>query len=307
VLAQVDLIHHVSDHEWPWAWTKVHLWGMDVTIMSSAIAGMIVVAIVLIGVILPLARRRLKHNADAPAGADNLLEVLIIFVRDMIARQALHDKAYDFLPYLLTLFVFLLGNNLLSIVPLESLTQLIGLPLAGAAPTAIASVCVALGLTTLVTILLMGLKKQALRCRHTRGWPILMCYAASPFLWAISLSPPISGTIGRIMSLPLAILELIGVFAKCFALMVRLFANMMAGHVLLGVLMMFILQTLSGFLREATPHVFYVAPLCILGSVAASILELLVAGLQAYIFTFLTAMFLGLYVEGHGDDAQNAH
>jgi len=307
VLAEVDLIHHVSDHPWPWEWTRTQLWGMDVTLMSSAIAGMIVVGIVLAAVIIPLARRRIRSKHEIPTGAQSVVEVIIVFVRDMIARPALHDMAYEFLPYLLTLFVFLLGNNLLGIIPLEPLTNLVGLPSMGATPTAIASVCIALGLTTLMTIVFMGLRKQALRCRMERGWPMYLCYMASGFLWAKSLSPPISGTLGLILGVPLALLELVGVLTKCFALMVRLFANMLAGHVLLGVLMMFIMQSLAGFLREATPHVFYVAPVCILGSVAASILELLVAGLQAYIFTFLTAMFLGLYVEGHEESPEKTH
>ena len=110
--------------------------------------------------------------------------------------------------------------------------------------------------------------------------------------------------VGKILCVPLAILELVGVVAKCFALMIRLFANMVVGHILLGLLMMFIIQTLVTTYETAMDptvpnniHFFYVAPICVLSSVLVDFLELLVGGIQAYIYTFLTAMFLGLYAE----------
>ena len=113
----------------------------------------------------------------------------------------------------------------------------------------------------------------------------------------MSLSPEIPGVMGRVLAFPLAALELIGAVAKCFSLMVRLFANMLAGHALLAALMMFLLMALKSMIEDGTGHLIYVGPVCVLGSVAVSLIELLVAGLQAYIFTFLTAIFLGLYVE----------
>ena len=116
-------------------------------------------------------------------------------------------------------------------------------------------------------------------------------------MWIKSLSPEMPGAIGAILMVPMMLLELVGVVAKCFALMVRLFANMISGHTLLAMLMMFILKALAVMLRDKAPHLLYVAPLCVLGSVLVSLMEMLVAGLQAYIFTFLTAMFLGIYVE----------
>ncbi|MCJ7542983.1 MAG: F0F1 ATP synthase subunit A, partial [Phycisphaerae bacterium] len=92
-------------------------------------------------------------------------------------------------------------------------------------------------------------------------------------------------------------LELVGVLAKCMALMIRLFANMLSGHTLLALLMMFILQALEA----QVARVFFVGPFCVAASVIVEVMELLVAGLQAYIFAFLTAIFLGLYVESsHG-------
>ncbi len=93
--------------------------------------------------------------------------------------------------------------------------------------------------------------------------------------------------------MPLGLLEMLGVLAKCMALMIRLFANMLSGHTLLAVMMMFILQALE----TQVVRVFYIGPFCIAASVAVEVMELLVAGLQAYIFAFLTATFLALYVE----------
>ncbi|MFZ1991333.1 MAG: F0F1 ATP synthase subunit A, partial [Alphaproteobacteria bacterium] len=133
--------------------------------------------------------------------------------------------------------------------------------------------------------------------------PMWLCALISPVLWIASLTPPVPGLAGVILAVPLALLELVGVLAKCAALMIRLFANMLSGHVLLTVLMMFILQAL----QTQVVHVFYVGPFCIAASVVVQILELLVAGLQAYIFTFLTAIFLALYAESsHGAEEPRA-
>jgi F-type H+-transporting ATPase subunit a len=91
----------------------------------------------------------------------------------------------------------------------------------------------------------------------------------------------------------LAILEIISLISKCVALMIRLVANMLAGHSLLAVFLMFILVAIDGNLKSLA----YVGPLSVLGSVFVSLIELLVAALQAYIFTFLSAIFMGLYME----------
>jgi len=144
---------------------------------------------------------------------------------------------------------------------------------------------------------LSGLARVAQDCRRRRNWPGWLCGALSPVLWLRSLSPSIPGVTGKILAIPLALLELVGAVMKCFALMVRLLANMLAGHALVAVLLMFVLQALAAMLADESYRLLYVGPICILAGVAVNILELLVAGLQAYIFTFLSAMFLGLYAE----------
>jgi len=291
-LASGNLIEHVTDHPWPGC--SIEVFGMKITYMSSGIASMIIVAILLLLLVPIFARRR----QAVPRGGRNVMEITVLFVRDMIARPALHDRAYDYLPFLLTVFVFVLGCNLLGMAPIGPIAQAIGLghmPI-GATATSIPTVCAALAFLTLMAIVGSAFYRRAVHEREHRRWPMAMCMLAAPVTWFLSLSPPLPGATGRILLLPMALLEFVGMIAKCFALMVRLFANMLSGHTLLAVLMMF---ALDGAASAMTENLAYagISAVCIVGSVLINVLELLVAGLQAYIFTFLTAMFLGLYVE----------
>jgi len=285
-----QLLRLISDRPWPGC--QVQLWGMTITWMSSGIASMLLVGILLVVVVISLARRW----RPAPTGAANVLEILVVFVRDMIARPTLKDEAYRFLPFLLTMFLFILGMNLFGILPLEPLTELTGYPVGGVA-TSIPAVCAALASISLLSIVFLGLRHQAIVARRRHAWPMWVCWLASPLLWFLSLSPRLPGKAGIVFVLPLAGLELIGALAKCFSLLVRLFANMVSGHTLLALLMLFFLEALAIAIRGGGYHVGYVGPFVIAGSVVVNLLELLVAGLQAYIFTFLTAMFLSLYGE----------
>lgn len=281
--------------------------------MSSAIASMLLVAVVLCFLLLRLGRK-VKIGKNVQVGkTGGFLEVIVLFVRDQIAIPALGSKAYTFLPMLLTLFVFVLGMNLIGLLPLEALCRIIpgNHYLVGTTPTVVLSVCAALAGMTLGTIFVMGLWRAAQRLREKKGWPMILCLLSSPVTWFVSFSPDVPGAVGKVLLIPLAALEFIGAIAKCFALMVRIFANMLAGHFLLAVMMMFIVQTvLASYESILNPalenkiHAFYIAPVCIIASVLLDLMELLVAGLQAYIYTFLTAMFLGLYVEHSMDEKQ---
>ena len=125
-----------------------------------------------------------------------------------------------------------------------------------------------------------------------------VCLVLSPLLWVGSLAPKVPGVAGVLLWPLLTLLEFLGVLSKCFALMVRLFANMTAGHMLLAVLMMFVLQSLHGPLQA----LLGVGVVCILASAVMSLLDVLVAVGQAYILTFLVAIFLSLYTteSAHG-------
>ncbi|MDP7288810.1 MAG: F0F1 ATP synthase subunit A, partial [Phycisphaerae bacterium] len=151
---------HLSDQPWPGC--QIVIGGMTVTWMSSAIATMILVALGLIAVLLPIARRR----KDVPSGAHNALEVITVFVRDFIARPALRDedKVYKFLPLLLTLFVFILGMNLIGLAPIATISAWVRWHITflqdrpvGATPTAVLTICAALACITLLSIMLSGL------------------------------------------------------------------------------------------------------------------------------------------------------
>jgi F-type H+-transporting ATPase subunit a len=281
-------VNQIADHPWPGC--QVQVFGVTVTLMSSCIAAMVLAGVVLLALVLPLARRR----QAVPHGAAGVLEVVVYFVRDMIARPALHEEAERYMPLLLTLFLFILTVNLVGILPLEAISELTPVvPRVGGVATAIPTVAGALALLALSTIVLTGLRYQARLFHKRTGVPWVLCAILSPGLWVAGLAPSLPGWTGRLMAVPLGLLELLGVLAKCMALMIRLFANMLSGHTLLAVLMMFILQALE----TEVVRVFFIGPFCVAASVVVEVMELLVAGLQAYIFTFLTAMFLGLYGE----------
>ena len=294
------LKEHLADHPWPGC--QVTIGQMTITWMSSAIAAMLLVAVGLIAVILPIARRR----KALPTGGYNALEVLTVFVRDAIARPGLRDdeKAYKFLPLLVTLFVFVLGLNLIGLAPLATISAWVrwhvpfmeGRPI-GATPTAVLTVCAALSGITFMSILISGMRHAVMRRHKDKKWPLWLCWVLSPILWAMNLSPNIPGVMGVIMLVPLVFLELIGVAAKCFALTIRLFANMIAGHAMLAVLMVFVLKGVKSLMNEGLNDVFYVAPVVVVSSAILCLMEMAVALLQAFIFTVLTAVFLGLYAE----------
>jgi len=292
-----SLVDHLGDHPWPGC--ELELFGMKVVWMSSGIASMLLVGGLLIAVILFAASRR----QSLPNGGYNVLEVLTVFVRDMIAKPALGENAYAFLPMLLTLFIFIFSMNLIGLIPLSQISQWLGgvVPFMegrpiGVTPTGILTVCGGLAAMVLCTILLLGLKATAVGCHEHTRWPIAVCVVISPLLWLKSLAPGVGGVTGAILLVPMILLEMVSLLAKCFALMIRLFANMTAGHALLAVMMMFIVMALEKLVATGAMTVTYVGPICIIASVLIDFMELVVAGLQAYIFTLLTAVFLGLYV-----------
>ncbi|MCE5276660.1 MAG: F0F1 ATP synthase subunit A [Planctomycetaceae bacterium] len=281
------------DHPWPHG--QVTLGPLTLTLMSSGIATMILVAVLLSIVVPVLVRRR----AETPHGGYNFVEAIVVFVRDMIARPALGDRAYRYLPLLLTLFVFILGLNLIGLVPISSLLRMAGLDahLLGGPTTSVPAITGALAMVSLAAILIGGLWESAHRQHLARGWPVWLCVAMSPLLWAWSITPKVPGVAGVMLAPLLMVLEVLGALVKVFALMIRLFANMLSGHTMIAILVMLGLQALDNALRENLAMV-PLSVLPILGGVLINLLDVLVAVLQAYIFTFLSAIYLGLYAGG---------
>ena len=273
-------LSHVLDHdtiEIPWwshsevdghwmAFTKViHLrpiGGIPITrfMVMEVIAGILMVL-----VLVPVVR----HIARTPYSRGwfmNMFEAMILFIRDEVARPAIGGHGADrFLPYLWTVFFFVLFNNLLGIIP------------GGASATGNVNVTAALALMTLVAVVGAGMKQMG----AVGFWVGLVPHLDVPG-W---LRPALWGL--------MFVIEIAGLLIRHVVLAVRLFANMFAGHVVLSVILGFILMTStwSAFLL--------VTPASIGGVIALSLLELFVAFLQAYIFTFLSALFIGMAVHPH--------
>ena len=270
--------------------------------MSAGILSILLTGVVLVVLAVWMARRR----RPVPTGGQHFLEALVVFVRDTIARPALHERAGPYLPFLTTLFVFVFTLNVIGLVPLESVSLLLGVNATyrlGGTPTAIPTVGAALASLALLAVVGSGLHRSAETFHARQGWPMSTCWALSPVLWFVRLSPPVPGVIGKIILVPMALLELISAVAKSAALMVRLCANMIAGHMLLAVLLGLGIQAIRPMLvlSPGDPgfhaHGFWVLPVCAVASAALTLMELLVAGIQAFIFTIMVALFLAMYAE----------
>ena len=198
----------------------------------------------------------------------NMVEMLLLFIRDDVARPAIGKKDADrFLPYLWTVFFFVLGCNLLGMIPWAG------------SPTGSLSVTGALACMTLITVTGAGMMKFGV----FGFWVGQVPHMELPFVMAIFIKPMVF------------CIEVMGMAIKHFVLAVRLLANMFAGHLVLAVLLSFIAAT-------AELHLLLwsgVTVASIFGATALSLLELFVACLQAYIFAFLSALFIGMAVHQH--------
>jgi F-type H+-transporting ATPase subunit a len=261
-------LNHVVDH------TNLHLLWWEVPL--PAIPGLgtqvtrfmvmeVVAALLVAGLAIPLARHAAKNRVTR-GWYMNLVESLVLFIRDGIARPAIGGHGADaFLPFLWTLFFFILFNNLLGLIP------------GGASPTGNINVTGVLALLTLVTVIVAGIRAVG----PVKFWVAIVPKMDVPIL----LKPPLWGL--------MFLIEWAGLLIRHVVLAVRLFANMMAGHIVLAVILGFVAQVLGSY------FIILVAPASIAGVVALSLLELFVAFLQAYIFTFLSALFIGMAAHPH--------
>ena len=225
-----------------------------------------VVAAVVIGFLFIRLANKMASGGRPRGRMWNLLEAMLVYIRDEVVRPSIgrHD-ADRFLPFLWTLFFFVLGLNLLGMVPW-----------AGSATGALA-VTGTLAFIAFCTTLASGMVKLGV----TGFWKAQVPHMDLPRILAVFLIPMIFG------------IEVLGLLIKHFVLSVRLLANMFAGHLVLVVLMAFIAATWHH------PAIWGVAPASVLGATALSLLELLFVFLQAYLFTFLSALFIGMAVHPH--------
>ncbi|MFM1802579.1 MAG: synthase subunit a [Planctomycetota bacterium] len=278
-------LDHVVDHntlELPWG-RVIHLPAFDLPVVGhftlTRYMLMEVVAASLVIIVSMLYARHIRRNYVTKGILPNMMESLVYFVRDKIAIPAIGDHdAYKHLPFLLTVFFFVLFSNLLGMVP------------GGASPTGSIVVTGTLAFIIFLTVYSAG----ASHFGYIGFFKNLVPHLEVP--GEISLEKfGMKGSInipGILMWWLMFVIELVGLLIKHFVLAVRLFINMTAGHLVLAVIL--------GFILEASGNLFYVVtPASIFGAVFISCLELLVALLQAYIFTFLSALFIGSVSHAH--------
>lgn len=236
--------------------------------LSKFMVIQVVVAVLLSFFFIGLARKLGKTNGNAVKGRfANALEAFLLFMRDEVARPAIGKDGDQYVPLLWTLFFFILGLNLMGMLPWVG------------APTGAFACTGGLAAVTFLTGLIMGSKKFGLVGFWTNQVPSM---DLPPLL-----APPIKGL--------LFLIEVLGLFIKHGVLAIRLLANMFAGHiVLLGIMM--IAFSLKGAM---SPSWWIAAPISVVASTIFSVLELGVAFLQAYVFTFLSALFIGAATHHH--------
>jgi F-type H+-transporting ATPase subunit a len=226
------------------------LFGIDLTPTKHVIF-MWLAAILVFLIAITVSRQ--YRSSLIPKRVSNLFEIFIIFVRDEIAVPTLGKNYYKFLPFLLTLFFFILFGNFLGLIPYSSTF------------TSNIAVTATLAIISFIMIQLGGIRQNGFfgyfKGLVPHGIPVVL--------------------------LPLMILvEILGLFTKPFALAIRLFANMIAGHIVILALigLIFFMGTI------------FVAPVSIAFAVFIYLLEILVALIQAYIFTMLSSLFIGMAV-----------
>jgi F-type H+-transporting ATPase subunit a len=265
-LDPTKLAEHVQDanaFEFPFGyeWHLPSVYGHQIT---KFMVLELVAAILIVLIFVPLARKLAK---GPPKGRFwNMFEAMILFIRDQVVRPAVgsHD-ASRFLPLILSLFFFILFCNLLGLIPSMG------------SPTASINVTAPLAVVVFATGVVSGMKKYGV----LRFWLGLCPPMELPLLMKIILVPM------------LLVLEIVGLVIKHCILAVRLLANMFGGHLVLAMILGFI-PAMAGSLLW-----YGVTPLAVFGGVAISMLELFVAFLQAYIFAFLAALFIGMNVHQH--------
>lgn len=241
---------------------------LDISITKNVLA-LFVSVIVILCIFLSVSKNYKKRGELAPKGIARLMEPLILFVRDDIARAILGDKSNKYLPYLLTIFFFIFINNLIGLIPIFP---------GGANLTGNIAVTMVLALFTFFITNFSGTKHYWVDIFNTPGVP-----------WWLKFPLPL-----------MPIVEIIGVFTKPIVLMIRLFANITAGHIIaLGfICLIFIFGAMIPALG------YGVSVVSVFFYIFMTVLELLVAFIQAFVFTLLSSIYIGLAIGTHEEHAE---
>ncbi len=232
---------------------------LDLSLTKTATA-LLISLLLMVWIFVSIARKYKKNPKSTPSGFQSLMEPIILFVRDDIALPSIGKKRYEkFMPFLLSVFFFILINNLMGIFPI---------PPGGANVTGNIAITGVLAVFTFIITTVSANKNYWKHIFNAPGVP-----------WWLKFPIPL-----------MPFIELLGIFTKPLVLCIRLFANMLAGHfiVLSFVVLIFIfgqINWIAGYGVSVLSMVFYVF---------MTLLELLVAFIQAYVFTLLSALYFGM-------------
>ncbi len=237
---------------------------IDISI-TKTVAAVLVSVILLFWLLFSVVSATKRNKGKAPTGIQNLIEPLVIFIRDEVAKPTIGDKKYEkYMPFLLTVFFFILINNFMGLIPI---------PPFGANVTGNIGITLVLALFTFAITTVSGNKHY----------------------WKEIYNPDVPWWLKFPIPL-MPIVELSGVITKPFVLMVRLFANMLAGHMIVTVFvsLIFIFASIGGAAAG-----FGISPISVAFSVFIVLLDVLVSFIQAYVFTLLSALYFGMATADH--------
>jgi F-type H+-transporting ATPase subunit a len=252
---------YVMDHGHVKSIDGSDFWDFSITKHAAAL---IIASFLICFLFISVANTYKRNPNRAPKGIQSLIEPLLLFVRDEIAKPSIGPKYHRFVPYLLTIFFFIWINNIMGLLPIFP---------GGANVTGSIAVTLVLALFTFAITSFSGTKDYWMHIVNTPGVP-----------WWLKFPVPL-----------MPIVEIIGMLSKPFVLMVRLFANITAGHIIvLGFFgLIFIFADMNEWLGLG------VSVFSVIFTIFMYVLELLVAFLQAYVFTLLSAIYFGMAVEEH--------
>lgn len=237
---------------------------LDLSLTKNAL-GILINCAVLLLVILPVARWYRRHGERKPTrGFRGAVEMLTMGIHDQVIKPCVGEDYRKFAPYLLTVFFFILISNLMGLIPVFP---------GGANVTGNIAVTLVLALCTFLAVNIFGSREYWREIL----WPDVPTWLKVP----VPLMP---------------LIELFGIFTKPFALMIRLFANIMAGHsVILGLMCVIFVTASMGAALSAG-----MTTLSVVFTIFMNVVELLVAFIQAYVFTLLSSVFIGMGRVKHG-------
>ncbi len=235
--------------------------------LTRNVVQMLIALVLFVWLMLVIAKKYKKGHGviSAPSGAQNAIEIVIEFIVEQVAKPNLGNKYAKYMPYLLTIFFFILINTFFGLIP------------GSANVTGNIAFTMVLALISFIVILL----------------------STNKHFWMHIINPDVPGFVKPILIL----VEILGIFTKPFALMIRLFANMLAGHIIIICLISLIF--IFGALNKGIGWGF--APVSLAFSIFIYFIEILVAFIQAFIFTNLTAVFIGQSMEGSHDAHEDGH